>query len=184
MQRWIRIFAPALALAVVLTVGLAALGSNRASAHQATLAAAPAQAQAQPQPPAATVEPSGGPDTDTVEQQDGPQDTADGPEAAEAGGADNEAADAAALAGKAAISEQQARDAALAANPGATVTTVSLDDENGTVVYSVELSSGADVKWLRPGRRRPGSAARHGGRGPGCRLAVHSWGSPARRSSR
>jgi uncharacterized membrane protein YkoI len=153
MQRWIRIFAPALALAVVLTVGLAALGGNRASAHQATLAAAPVSAQAQPQPPVATEEPSGGPDTDAVEQQDGPQDAADGAEAPEASAAeqpeatnsDNEPADAA-LAGKATVSEQQARDAALAANPGTTVAKVSLDDENGTVVYSVELSSGADVK--------------------------------------
>lgn len=154
MQRWIRIFAPTLALAVVLAAGLSALGGNRASAHQAVPAAAVAQAQ--PQPPTATEEPTGGPDTDAVEQQDGPQDTADGPEASEAAdtgsaaheadGSANEADEAAALASKATISEQQARDAALAANPGASVTKVSLDDENGTVVYSVELSSGADVK--------------------------------------
>ncbi len=146
MQRWIRFFAPALALAVVLTVSLAALGGNQANAHQAALAVAQAPPQAQPQPPTATEEPSGGPDTDTVEQQDGPQDTVEGTEAPEANGADNEAAAAAALAGKATLSEQQARDTALAANPGTTVTKVSLDDENGTVVYSVELSNGADVK--------------------------------------
>lgn len=146
MQRWIRIFAPALALAVVLTVGLAALGSNRASAHQDAPAAVSAPAQAQPQPPAATTEPTDGPDADAVEQQDGSQDTADGTEAPEADGTDNEAADAAALAGKAAISEQQARATALAANPGTTVTQISLDDENGTVVYSVALSNGVEVK--------------------------------------
>jgi hypothetical protein len=44
------------------------------------------------------------------------------------------------------ITAQQAQAAALAANPGATALAVGLDDENGCLVYGVELSSGADVK--------------------------------------
>jgi uncharacterized membrane protein YkoI len=59
---------------------------------------------------------------------------------------DNEAADAAALAGKATITADQAKATALAANPGATVVKAELGDENGVIVYSVELSTGADVK--------------------------------------
>ncbi len=44
------------------------------------------------------------------------------------------------------ITAQQAQAAALAANPGATATSVGLDDENGCLVYGVQLSNGADVK--------------------------------------
>ena len=51
-----------------------------------------------------------------------------------------------ALAGQATISSDQAQAAALAANPGATVVKVELDNENGTLVYSVELSNSSDVK--------------------------------------
>jgi uncharacterized membrane protein YkoI len=50
------------------------------------------------------------------------------------------------LASLAKITADQARDAALAANPGTTATQVELDNENGCLVYSVELSNGADVK--------------------------------------
>lgn len=57
-----------------------------------------------------------------------------------------EAADAQALASQASITQQQAEQVALAANPGATVVNSSLGDENGTVVYDVELSNGSDVK--------------------------------------
>lgn len=58
----------------------------------------------------------------------------------------SEAADAQALASQAKITQQQAEQTALAANSGATVTHSSLGDENGTVVYDVELSNGSDVK--------------------------------------
>ena len=58
----------------------------------------------------------------------------------------SETAEAAALAGQAKISIEQAKAAALVANPGATVVKAELDNENGALVYSVELSTGADVK--------------------------------------
>jgi uncharacterized membrane protein YkoI len=46
----------------------------------------------------------------------------------------------------AAVTVDQARAAAVAANPGATAVKVELDNENGYLVYSVELSNGADAK--------------------------------------
>ncbi|GAB4535888.1 MAG: PepSY domain-containing protein [Anaerolineae bacterium] len=58
----------------------------------------------------------------------------------------SEADEAAALQGKATISAADAEAAALAANPGATLVKTELDNENGVLVYSVELSSGLDVK--------------------------------------
>lgn len=57
-----------------------------------------------------------------------------------------EADEAAALQGMAAISADQAQAAAETANPGATAVKVALDNENGVLVYSVELSNGLDVK--------------------------------------
>ena len=154
MVKWIRIIAPLVALTVVLGAGFAALGNGQASARQALVpVVVPA---AQPPPPVPTEAPKGGPDTDTVEQQDGPQsgaqdaETKDGTVDAEtkddANKPDNEVADAAALAGKATVTADQAKATALAANPGATVVKAELGDENGVIVYSVELSTGADVK--------------------------------------
>ena len=58
----------------------------------------------------------------------------------------SEADEAAALAGQAKITVDQAKAAALAANPGTTVVKAELDNENGALVYSVELSNGSDVK--------------------------------------
>ena len=58
----------------------------------------------------------------------------------------SEADEAAALADSATITPEQAKTAALDANPGATVVKVELDNENGALVYSVELSNGLDVK--------------------------------------
>ena len=145
MVKWMRIIAPLVALTVVLGAGYAALGNGQASARQASApVAAPA---AQPVPPIPTEEPKTGPDTDTVEQQDGPQSGAQDAETKDdANQPDNEAADAAALAGKATVTADQAKATALAANPGATVVKAELGDENGVIVYSVELSTGADVK--------------------------------------
>ncbi len=51
-----------------------------------------------------------------------------------------------ALQSKASITVAQAEAAALAANPGTTVVKTGLDNENGALVYSVELSNGMDVK--------------------------------------
>ncbi len=44
------------------------------------------------------------------------------------------------------ITAEQAQEAALAAYPGATVTEVELDNENGCLVYSVELGNDLDIK--------------------------------------
>ena len=150
MVKWIRIIAPLVALTVVLGAGFAALGNGHVSARPASVpVAAPA---AQPAPPTPTEEPKTGPDTDNVEQQDGPQEgetkggTADAETKDGTKQPDNAAADAAALAGKATVTVDQAKATALAANPGATVVKAELGDENGVIVYSVELSTGADVK--------------------------------------
>jgi len=125
-----------------------------------------------PTPPAATqvVEnPATGPDTDAVQEEvgqqveDGQPDGAEAPGAPDSGVQDpsytgsvavdqaqtesmSEADEAAALQGKATISAAEAEAAALVANPGATVVKTELDNENGALVYSVELSNGADVK--------------------------------------
>jgi uncharacterized membrane protein YkoI len=141
----------------VLAAGYAALGNGRTSAEQtaAPRVAPVAQAQQSSAPHAAPVvqaqptaepteEPKKGPDTDNIEQQDGPQNSADQPDATEQ--PDNEAADAAALASKATVTVEQAKATALAANPGTTAVKAELGDEDGTIVYSVELSNGADVK--------------------------------------
>jgi uncharacterized membrane protein YkoI len=61
-------------------------------------------------------------------------------------GKSDEASEAAALASQAKISLEQAKAAALAANPGTSVVKAELDNENGALVYSVELSNGSDVK--------------------------------------
>lgn len=58
----------------------------------------------------------------------------------------SEADEASALQGKAAISAAEAEASVLNANPGTTVVKTELDNENGALVYSVELSNGADVK--------------------------------------
>lgn len=44
------------------------------------------------------------------------------------------------------ITPNQAQVAALAANPGASALSVQLEDENGQLVYAVEMNSGAVVK--------------------------------------
>jgi uncharacterized membrane protein YkoI len=51
-----------------------------------------------------------------------------------------------ALSGQAKITAEQAKGAALAANPGATITQIELDNENGTLVWGVELADGTEVK--------------------------------------
>jgi hypothetical protein len=66
-------------------------------------------------------------------------------EANEAGGA-NEQAEAAALASQAKISADQANTAALAQYPGGTVSKTELDNENGTVIYSVHVTDSAGKK--------------------------------------
>ncbi len=58
----------------------------------------------------------------------------------------SEADEAATLQSKATISAADAEAAALAANPGTTVIKTELGNENGFLVYGVELSKGKDVK--------------------------------------
>ncbi|MGC8960520.1 MAG: PepSY domain-containing protein [Chloroflexia bacterium] len=58
----------------------------------------------------------------------------------------SEADETTALQEMATISAEQAKAAAEAANPGAKAVKVELDDENGVLVYSVELDNGLDVK--------------------------------------
>jgi len=58
----------------------------------------------------------------------------------------SEADEAAALQSLTKITADQAKAAAEAANPGTTAVKVELDNENGVLVYSVELSNGLDVK--------------------------------------
>lgn len=86
-------------------------------------------------------------DTDNVqdEQENQADADADANETEEAGEVD-EAAEASALQGQATITADEAQAAVEAANPGAKTLAVELDNENGTVVYEVELDSGTDVK--------------------------------------
>mgnify|MGYP001159099656 CR=1 FL=1 len=146
-----------LAAITLLAVGAMGAISQKAVAQTAN----PPAAQAQD-----VEDPATGPDTDNVEEQvgeqveDGQQDSAEdaGPDeqmpiytssvsvdqtAAESV---DEDAESAALQGQATISAADAEAAALAANPGTTVVKTELDNENGALVYSVELSNGADVK--------------------------------------
>ena len=58
----------------------------------------------------------------------------------------SESAEAAAMVSQAKITADQANAAALAANPGTTVVKTDLGDENGSLVYGVELSNGSEVK--------------------------------------
>jgi len=58
----------------------------------------------------------------------------------------NEADEAAALQNKAGITAEEAKSSALAANPGTKVSQVELDNENGILVYGVQLDNGLDVK--------------------------------------
>jgi uncharacterized membrane protein YkoI len=44
------------------------------------------------------------------------------------------------------ITADQAKEAALAASPGATITQVELDNENGNLVWGVEFTNGIEVK--------------------------------------
>lgn len=58
----------------------------------------------------------------------------------------SEAEDSAPLQAEATISAADAEAAALAANPDTSVVKTELDNENGILVYSVELSNGKEVK--------------------------------------
>jgi uncharacterized membrane protein YkoI len=158
------------ALAVLVVAGLG-LMSTRIFAQSAPPLAVQAQTTEVPAQPESTesVESSATEAANTAEDTDAQGETAGGTnEAADANnesGADeqspsytgsitvpestdsqSEADEAAALAGLATISADDAGAAALAANPGTTVVKTELDNENGALVYSVELDNGLDVK--------------------------------------
>lgn len=146
-----------LAAIALLAVGAMVTINQKAFAQTAN----PPAAQAQDVEDSATV-----PDTDNVEEQVGEQVEDGQPDSAKDAGPDeqmpiytssinvdqtatesmDEAAESAALQDQATISVADAEAAALAANPGTTVVKTELDNENGALVYSVELSNGADVK--------------------------------------
>jgi uncharacterized membrane protein YkoI len=122
-------------------------------------ALASGQGGSQPSVPATAVDQgSAKPDTDSIQDENGADDATEGAESesAEAGEADetpayqssitapeqenaSEEAEASALQAKATVTAAQAESAALAAVPG-TVGQVELDNENGNVVYSVEIT--------------------------------------------
>jgi uncharacterized membrane protein YkoI len=82
-----------------------------------------------------------GPDTDNVEELVGDQNAADtGEEAESADGQES------APTGTPAITAEAAQQAAEAHLNAGTAIKVELDDENGTLVYSVEFANGTDVK--------------------------------------
>jgi uncharacterized membrane protein YkoI len=134
------------AFGVVALLVLSGLGfvSVRALGHGSTPQGRPAQAtQAL--------------DTDSIEEQVGDQtesDTAVDVEQGEESTTDQESVspetdsetDQAALQAQAKITTEAAQQTALEANPGATVLKSELDDENGTLVYSLQLSNGLEVK--------------------------------------
>lgn len=159
------------ALAVIALLVVAAMGFISTQSHAQT-STPPAQTSVDAPDRQEAVS---GPDTDNVEEQVGDQSTtdepSDTPESVKAAGekdarpdqqtpsyggsitvdqaatdGQSETAESTALAAQAKITVEQAKAAALAANPGTTVTKAELDNENGALVYSVELSNGADVK--------------------------------------
>jgi uncharacterized membrane protein YkoI len=98
--------------------------------------------QAQVSQPAATE----APETDSGPDQQSPAYTGSISVGQASNDGKSESGEAAALASQAKISIDQAKTAALAANPGTSVVKAGLDNENGALVYSVELSNGSDVK--------------------------------------
>ena len=157
-------------LGVVLLMGFSSIAA--VSSHAITTSGQPAALQAQTcdQQDNDSSEPANTPDTDSVDQQCGEQ-VEDGlPDGEENSSNESDSAvqdpaytgsiaiaqnqddslsesqESAALQAQATITASEAENAALNANPGTTVVKSELDNENGTLVYSVELSSGMDVK--------------------------------------
>jgi uncharacterized membrane protein YkoI len=82
--------------------------------------------------------------TDTTEVQEGDQNAPDGQEEVGIDAEGTTDAETTAL-GTPAITVEQAQAAVLVAHPG-TVIKTELDDENGQLIYSVELDGGVDIK--------------------------------------
>jgi uncharacterized membrane protein YkoI len=163
-----------IALAAIALLVIGAMGAVAMQSFAKSNSAPAVQAQVCDQQDDDSAEVQDAPDTNNVELQCGEQvkdsqpDGAEAPESESPGAADtgtqdpsytgsvavdqaqteslSEADESAALQGITNISAADAEAAALAANPGATVVKIELDNENGALVYSVELSNGADVK--------------------------------------
>jgi len=137
----------ALAAIAILVVGAMGVISYRTYAQNPTPSASQTQDCSEDQDIEDHVQ---GPDQDEVELQCGDQD--EGSEAEDAQTSEvedaklDESAETAALQNQAKITPEQAQEIALIANPGATVVEIELDNENGQVVYGVELSTGVEVK--------------------------------------
>ena len=141
-------------VAAVLVVGvlLGSLTMGSAFAHSSSTPT-PTQASVQTANDDATEAVAEGPDVDAVEEQVEQNDELQSPSYTGSITVDesqyegmSEAEEAAALQQKATISTADAEQTALAANPGTSVVKTELENENGTVVYGVELSNGKDVK--------------------------------------
>jgi uncharacterized membrane protein YkoI len=162
-----------IALAVIALLAIGAMGLVSTGSFARTQSAPQQQVQTTSVAPAQDTvleDPATGPDTDTIQEQVGDQVEDGQPDGTQPSGTDtgadeqspsytgsisidqattegmSEADEASALAGQAKINVEEAKAAALAANPGTTVVKAELSDENGVLVYSVELSNGSDVK--------------------------------------
>lgn len=162
----------ALAVIVVGAMGFAAATRSYAQGGQPPVASDQVQDCSAQADDDASEGVAASPDTDIVEEQCGQQvedGQKDGGEAQEAPGETDtgaqepalsssitvdqaqseglsEADEGAALQSKALITAADAESAAMTSNPGTSVVKTELDNENGALVYSVELDSGADVK--------------------------------------
>ena len=158
----------ALSFIAMLAVGTMGFFSTQAFAKSANAPVMQVQTTQAPEDDETAVK---GPDTDNIDEQVGNQvedGLADGAEdsAKDEAGADqitpayngsisvdqttnenlSETEEFATLAGNAKISLEEAKTAALSQYSGTTVVKAELDNENGVLVYSIELSNGTDVK--------------------------------------
>ncbi len=127
-------------VSILALIGLSigSLGTGIALTNRPQIAAAaPVVQQAQP------TEESASEDGDTL-QEPAYTGSIAVDQAAQDGLAESE--EAAALQSQAGITAEQAQSAAEAANPGTRAIKTELDNENGYLVYSVELDSGSDAK--------------------------------------
>ena len=130
-----------LALAALLTLGVGGGIAMKSLAQGVTPPAAVQAGVAQDQEQAVNA-----PDTDTVEEQVGDQNAPDnGQEAAEAEEANSADGQDAVPTGTPAITAEAAQAAAEAHLNAGTASQVELDDENGQLVYSVQIGA-SDVK--------------------------------------
>jgi uncharacterized membrane protein YkoI len=133
-----------LALAGIALLVVGAMGTIAGRTFAQTPVTQPQQVQATEAP--GSLEPASGTDTDHVDEQVGDQNTLDsGPEANDAEGAETGDGADAVPSGTPAITAAAAQQTAEAYLNAGSATRTELDDENGQLVYSVEIG-GTDVK--------------------------------------